>query len=190
MPTILGISGSLRRNSWNTALLRAAAEVAPDGVPVEVASIRGIPLYDADVEGESGIPAAVAALKGRIVAADGLLLATPEYNNSIPGVFKNAIDWLSRPPADIGKVFRGRPVALLGATPGLGGTMLAQAAWLPVLRTLGLRPWFGPKLYLSRAREAFAEDGRLVDDELRGRLREFLAGFAAFIGGETGGGTA
>ena len=97
MTTILGLSGSLRRASYNTALLRAAREVAPDGVELEIGSIAGIPLYDGDVESEHGLPAAVAELKEKIVAADGLLLVTPEYNNSLPGVFKNAIDWLSRP---------------------------------------------------------------------------------------------
>jgi len=78
-----------------------------------------------------------------IAAADGLLLVTPEYNNSIPGVFKNAIDWLSRPPADISRVFGGKPVAIIGASPGGFGTILSQEAWLPVLRTLGTKPWFG-----------------------------------------------
>ena len=143
MTTILGISGSLRRGSYNAALLRAAAELAPAGVRIEMASIRGIPLYDGDVETESGIPSAVRALKERIASADGVLLVTPEYNNSIPGPFKNAIDWLSRPPADIPRVFGDRPVALMGATIGQGGTGLSQAAWLPVLRVLGTRPWFG-----------------------------------------------
>src|SRR5215211_3945324 len=143
MTTIVGLSGSLRRSSFNSSLLRVAAELAPVDTRVEIASIRDIPLYDGDVEAESGIPAPVGQLKDRIAGADGLLLVTPEYNNSIPGVFKNAIDWLTRPPADIARVFGGRPVAVMGATPGPGGTILAQAAWLPVLRTLGTLPWFG-----------------------------------------------
>ena len=134
---LIGISGSLRRGSFNTALLRAAAEFVPDGAELTVETIHGIPLYDADVETADGIPERVAALKEAIVAADGMLLATPEYNNSMPGTFKNAIDWLSRPPADIGRVFGGKPVAVLGASPGGFGTVLSQNAWLPVLRTLG-----------------------------------------------------
>jgi NAD(P)H-dependent FMN reductase len=181
MSDILGISGSLRKGSYNAALLRAAKEAAPDGSRVEIASIRGIPLYDGDVEAESGIPDIVRDLKDRIARADGLLLVTPEYNNSIPGVFKNAIDWLTRPPADIPRVFGSRPVALMGATPGLGGTLLAQTAWLPVLRTLGTRPWFGPRLLVSQADRAFDEPGQLVHEPLRSQLQSFMAGFAAFI---------
>jgi NAD(P)H-dependent FMN reductase len=109
------------------------------------------------------------------------LLVTPEYNNSIPGVFKNAIDWLSRPPADIPRVFGGKPVAVIGATPGRGGTLMAQSAWLPVLRTLGTAPWFGSRLLVSGASKVFGDDGRLIDDAVRSQLAEFLAGFAQFI---------
>ena len=94
MTTILGISGSLRKASYNTALLRAAVELVPGGVRLESAGIHGIPLYDGDLEAAEGIPDAVAELKERVAAADGLLLVTPEYNNSIPGPFKNAIDWM------------------------------------------------------------------------------------------------
>lgn len=181
MPRIVGIAGSLRRGSYNAALLRAAAEAAPEGTRVEIASIRGIPLYDGDLEAESGIPEAVRDLKDLIAGSDGLLLATPEYNSSIPGVFKNAIDWLSRPSADIPRVFGDRPVALMGATPGRGGTTLAQTAWLPILRRLRTRPWFGPRLGLGGARGLFDESGKLLDEEIRTRLREFMAGFAGFI---------
>src|SRR5579859_780788 len=130
MKTIIGLSGSLRKDSFNTTLLRAAAKLAPEGVRVEVRTLHGVPLYDADVEEASGVPEAVAELKDAVAAADGLLLATPEYNNGIPGVFKNAIDWMSRPPADIKRVFGGKPVALMGASPGGFGTTLSQAAWL------------------------------------------------------------
>jgi NAD(P)H-dependent FMN reductase len=183
MTTIVGISGSLRKGSYNSMLLRAAAELAPQGVTIDVASLRDIPLYDGDVEKESGIPAAAAALKERIAAADGLLLVTPEYNHSVPGVLKNAIDWLSRPGSDIGRVFGDRPVALMGATPGQGGTALAQAAWLPVLRTLRTRPWFGARVLVSGADKAFGEDGELLDEKVRKSVRDFVAGFATFAGG-------
>lgn len=181
MTKILGISGSLRRASYNTALLRAATKLMPPQTTLEVGSIRGIPLYDGDVESQSGIPATVAQLKEAIVAADGVLLVTPEYNNSIPGVFKNAIDWLSRPPADVKRVFAGRPFALIGASPGAFGTTLSQAAWLPVLRTLGTHPWFGGRLLVARAGGVFDEAGALKDAAIEEQLKQFLAGYVSFV---------
>jgi NAD(P)H-dependent FMN reductase len=182
MTTILGISGSLRKASYNTALLRAAVELVPEGVRLETAGIHGIPLYDGDVETTEGIPAAVAELKDRVAAADGLLLVTPEYNNSIPGPFKNAIDWMSRPPTDSARVFGGKPVALIGASPGRFGTISAQTAWLPVFRVLGMRPWLEMPFYLSAVHKTLDDEHRLADPETRERLRKFLAGFAAFVG--------
>lgn len=178
---VLGISGSLRKGSYNTALLRAAVGLVPGGVQLEIGSIAGIPLYDGDLEASQGIPSAVQALKKRIEDTDGLLLVTPEYNNSIPGVFKNAIDWLSRPPADIVKVFGDRPVGVIGASPGGFGTILAQNAWLPVLRTLGTRMWFGGRLQVSRAGNVFNAAGELTDEAARTQLRKYLAGFVDFI---------
>jgi chromate reductase, NAD(P)H dehydrogenase (quinone) len=180
MTKVLGISGSLRRGSYNSALLRAATRLMPPDATLEVASIRGIPLYDGDVEAQ-GIPAAVAQLKEAMVAADGVLLVTPEYNNSIPGVLKNTIDWLSRPASDIKRVFGGRPFALIGASPGPFGTVLSQAAWLPVLRTLGTLAWFGGRLAVPRAANAFDEAGAFKDPALEEQLRHFLAGYVSFI---------
>lgn len=181
MTRILGISGSLRALSLNSALLANAVTLMPKDAELDVGSIKGIPLYDGDVEAMEGIPAVVAALKERVMQADGLLLVTPEYNNSIPGVFKNAIDWLSRPPADIPKVFGSRPVAMIGASPGGFGTVLSQSAWLPVLRTLGTRPWFGGRIQVSRANMRFDESGNLNDDALRQQLADFLRGFVEFV---------
>jgi chromate reductase, NAD(P)H dehydrogenase (quinone) len=178
---ILGISGSLRKGSYNTALLRAAIGLVPEGVELEIGSIAGIPLYDGDLETSQGIPPAVQALKKRIEQTDGLLLVTPEYNNSIPGVFKNAIDWLSRPSADIAKVFGDRPVGVIGASPGGFGTILAQNAWLPVLRTLGTRTWFGGRLQVSRAGNVFNAAGELTDEAARTQLRKYLGGLVDFI---------
>src|SRR5262245_58518724 len=114
---IVGIAGSLRKGSFNASLLRAAAEECPKGVQLEIESIRSVPLYDGDVEAAQGIPARVAELKDKVASADALLLVTPEYNNSIPGPFKNAIDWMSRPASDIDRVFGGRPVGMIGASP-------------------------------------------------------------------------
>ena len=181
MTKIIGIAGSLRAGSLNAALLRAAAQLMPDGASLEIATIKGIPLYDGDVEANEGIPQTVAALKDQIAAADGLLLVTPEYNNAMPGVFKNAIDWLSRPPADIPRVFGNRPVAVIGASPGGFGTILAQNAWLPVLRTLGTQPWFNGRLMVSRAGTVFNNEGEIVDEKIKAQLQQFIHGFVEFM---------
>ena len=181
MTTLIGISGSLRQGSFNTALLRAASDLMPEGAGLEIRSIGEIPLYNGDLEKSEGILDAVTSLKDVIAAADGLLLATPEYNNSIPGVLKNTIDWLSRPPADIKRVFDRKPVALMGASTGRFGTILSQSAWLPVFRTLGAQLWSGSRLFVPQARGVFSEDGELVDEEIRNRLRTFLQGFDEFV---------
>jgi NAD(P)H-dependent FMN reductase len=180
MATIVGIAGSLRRASFNAALLRAATELVPSGTTIEIASIRGIPLYDGDVEAEQGLPEPVRELKERIAQSDGVLLVTPEYNNSVPGVMKNAIDWLSRPASDIPRVFGGRPFGVIGATPGRAGTILAQNAWLSILRTLGTRPWFGGRLHVSDASHVFDAEGKLTDERIRSELARFVTGFATF----------
>jgi chromate reductase len=193
MAKILGISGSLRKGSFNTMLLNQAARMVPAGTTFEIGSIRDIPLYDGDVETAGGLPPAAQLLKTQVMDCDGLLLVTPEYNNSIPGVFKNAIDWLTRPPADVPRVFGKRPVAVIGASPGGFGTILSQEAWLPVLRTLGTRPWFGGRLLVSRAGNVFTEAGEIKDDGIRAQLEKFMHGFAQFVadnhasgGGERG----
>ena len=181
MVKILGISGSLRKASLNTRLLHVAQELMPEGATLDVATLHGIPLYDGDVEEAEGIPAPVEALKAAIRDADGVLLVTPEYNNGIPGVFKNAIDWVSRPPKDSPGIFRGRPFALIGASPGGFGTILSQNGWLPVLRTLETRFWAEGRFMLSRAHQAFDADGKLTDEQTREMLRKFLSGYAAFV---------
>ncbi|MDQ2070287.1 NADPH-dependent FMN reductase [Natronospira bacteriovora] len=178
---IVGIAGSLRKGSFNRQLLEAMAALAPEGVTIACHGIEGIPVYDGDVENDSGIPAAVETLKEACSKSDGLLLVTPEYNQSVPGPLKNAMDWMSRPPKDIGKVFRGLPVALTGASAGPNGSRAAQYAWLPVFRGLGLQPWFGGQLYLPRAGEAFDEVGQFSDPDMRDRAQQFVSGFARFV---------
>jgi NAD(P)H-dependent FMN reductase len=185
MTKILGLSGSLRANSFNTALLRAAQSVASERIAIDTATVHGVPLYDGDEEQQHGTPSAVRSLKERILAADGLLLVTPEYNGGVPGVLKNTIDWLSRPTPGMPDVFRDRPVAVIGASPGGFGTTLAQVHWLPVLRSLGVRQWNGGRLLVSRAGSVFAADGKLTDDSVLRQLSDFIQGFAEFARGSS-----
>lgn len=177
--TILGLSGSLRRASFNAGLLRAAADLAPDGTTIEIGEIHHVPLYDADDEAANGLPASVQRLQAQLGAADGLLLVTPEYNNGIPGVFKNVIDWMSRGPGL--KMFVGKPVALIGASPGGFGTTQAQTHWLQVLRTLRTQPWFEGRMMVSHASKLFDQDGNLTDDATRETLGDFVKGFTASL---------
>ena len=179
MTTILGLSGSLRRASFNAGLLRAAAHGAPAGVTVQIGDISDVPLYNADEEAASGLPDAVRRLQAQLAAADGLLLVTPEYNNGIPGVFKNAIDWMSR--GEGLAMFVGKPVAVLGASPGGFGTVMAQDHWLPVLRTLRCDIWAEGRMLVSRASALFDAQGDLTDDKTRAQLDDFVAGFAGSL---------
>ena len=185
MITLIGISGSIRKASYNSAVLRAAVSLMPAGSSLALESIADIPLYNGDDEEANGIPAAVTWLKDALAASNGLVLVSPEYNNSIPGVTKNAIDWLSRPPADIGRVFRGKPVAIAGASPGGFGTILAQNAWLPVFRTLGMDFWSGGRLMVSRAGSVIDADGNIADQATRDSIKRFVEGFVAYVRART-----
>lgn len=176
MGNILGISGSLRSGSYNTALLRAARQFLPE---IELGDISAIPLYNADLEA-TGFPESVSVLKQQLVDASGVLLVSPEYNSSFPGVLKNAIDWLSRPSSEVRNAFQDKPLALIGASPGGFGTILAQNAWLPVFRSLGARHWSGGRLMVSGANRVFDENGNLVDEEVRRRLELYLQEFVKY----------
>ena len=178
MTTIFGLSGSLRRASFNAGLLRAAGAHLPEGCQLTIGTISGVPLYDGDLEA-AGTPEAVLSLREQIAAADGLLLATPEYNNGIPGVFKNAIDWIAS--GEGAKVFAGKPVAIMGASPMRFGTMLAQNAWLPILRALKAQKYHEGRLLVSNARKIFDDAGDLNDEETSERLRVFIHGFVSSL---------
>ena len=177
MIRILGISGSLRKRSYNSALLRAAQELFPE--EIDIRDIRAIPMYSGDLE-DAGVPESVLVLQKQLTDAAGLLLLSPEYNNSMPGVLKNTIDWLSRPSAAVKNVFRDKPIAIIGASPGGFGTVLAQSAWLPVFRSLGARQWSGGRLMVSSASRVFDQNGVLVDESVRQRLEQFIQGFLKF----------
>lgn len=184
MTNLVGIAGSLRRHSFNRALLDAAVETAPEGVTLEKLSIDDVPLYNADVEAASGLPEPIRAMNRAIERADGLVIMTPEYNNSIPGVVKNVIDWLSRPDGDASGPIRGMRVALLGASPSGMGTVSSQLAWLAVLRTLRMRLWVGNgPFYVSSAGKVI-ESGVVVDADLRQRVADYVAAFAEHVAGE------
>ena len=168
---VLGISGSLRRDSHNTKLLRAAAELLPDGAELELwDGLRAVPPYDEDDDVEPA-PAAVTELRDAVAGADAILFATPEYNHSIPGQLKNALDWASRPLAT--NLLRNKPVAVVGASVGAFGAVWAQAELRKVLAATGARVVDG-EVAAGHAHQRFDEDGLLVDDDLREQLVEVV----------------
>jgi chromate reductase len=169
---LLGIAGSLRSGSFNRGLLRASAEVLPPGVELDVFPLDDIPLFNADVM-DKGDPPPVEALKASIQAADALLIATPEYNYSIPGVLKNAIDWASRPSKH--SVLRGKPIGIMGASGGDSGTIRCQLSLRQVFIQTHSFVMVQPELRVPQAGTKFDAAGNLVDAELRERLRAFVA---------------
>ena len=174
---VLAVSGSLRADSYNTSLLRAATEAAPEGVEIELwEGIGGLPIYDQDLE--SDLPEPVVRLREDWAAADAILFATPEYNGSVPGGLKNAIDWASRPPREA--ALTNRNVAVVGASTGQFGAMWAQADLRKILGIAGARV-VGDELPVTRAHEKFDRDGRLLDEELSERLRLVLETLAAEV---------
>ncbi len=173
---VLGISGSLRSGSVNTGLLRAAIELAPSGMTIDPIELREIPLYDEDLRAQ-GLPPAVRVLRDRLAAADAVLIVTPEYNYSVPGVLKNAIDWASRPPS---QPFAGKPLAIMGASGGAGGTMRAQYHLRQIAVFLDMHPLNKPEVFVRSAAERFDADGRLVDEATRKVVAEQLVALAAW----------
>lgn len=183
MVNIIGISGSLRKASYNTALLKAAAELSAG--EIQAAGIDDIPLYNGDVEA-MGIPQSVISLQEKFQRADGILIVSPEYNHGVPGVLKNAIDWLTRPGDRIPQIFGGKPLAMMGATPGGFGTMNAQTAWLTTWRTLHVQLWNDKSPFMvSRANTVFDAEGRITDAKIRQNLKEYVAGFIGFVYAQT-----
>ncbi len=178
----LGISGSLRQQSFNTAALRACQQALPAGLTMTLADISTVPLYNDDVY-RQGFPDVVQQLREQVRGADALVIATPEYNYSIPGVLKNAIDWISRPPA---QPFDGKPIALLGATPGGLGTARSQYHLRQVFIGLNGRLLNRPEVFISGAPDKFDDQGRLSDAGTvanLGKMLEALAGWARQLQG-------
>ena len=174
---VLGLSGSLRRASLNTKLLHAAAALAPAGVTVTTATLHGVPLYDGDVEAE-GIPAPVTVLAERIAAADAVLVVSPEYNHSMPGVLKNGLDWLSRVE---GQPFAHKPLAIMGTSPGRFGTVRMQAHLRQALLFTEARVLPKPEVMLAAGGSLFDDAGRLQDEKAAQLVTRQLQALAAAV---------
>jgi chromate reductase, NAD(P)H dehydrogenase (quinone) len=175
--SVLAISGSLRKGSFNTALLRAAQTLAPAGMTITIADISKLPFYDGDVESSTGIPAVAEDLRARIRAADAVLIATPEYNGSFSGVLKNAIDWASRPPH---QAFAAKPVAIMGASGGALGTVRSQLHLRDVLTMLDARMVNAPQVFVAAAQNKI-EDGVLKDEPALGFIKTLLENLATWV---------
>ena len=176
---VVGVAGSLRQGSFNRALLRAAQQLAPVAVQIRIYDLSEIPLFNEDVE-RAGIPSAVARLRAAVAEADGFLVATPEYNHGVPGVMKNAFDWLSRPPGK--SVLNGKPAAIVGASPGITGAARAQSQLRQSFVFTNTPVLPQPEVLVGRAHEKFDSDGRLTDDTTRKFLLLLLEEFAHWIG--------
>jgi chromate reductase len=174
--SVLAICGSLRAGSFNRMALRTAIEVKPNDMTIEIAEIGTLPLYNEDVRAQ-GFPPPVETLRRQIKAADALLFATPEYNYSMPGVLKNAIDWASRPPD---QPFAGKPAAIMGAAAGMAGSARAQYDLRRAMVFLDMNPINKPEVLIGQAQTKFDADGRLTDDAARGFIRDMLVALAAW----------
>lgn len=178
--SILAISGSLRKGSYNRAVLRAAAELAPPGVIVTILDgLETVPVFNEDLEGAIAHPPGVVRLRKALTDSDGLLISTPEYNQSVPGVVKNMIDWLSRGEAHEG--LTGRPVAVTGATTGPWGTRISQSVLKQMMVSTQALVMPAPTLFIPRVESLLDEHGNLVDVEVRTRLGELVSSFVDWI---------
>jgi chromate reductase len=175
---VVGFAGSLRRDSYNRALLRAATELAPPALHIVISELDGIPLYNGDIEAV-GVPPSVVQLREAIRQADGLLIATPEYNHGVPGVLKNTIDWLSRPPRD--SVLNGKVAAVMGASPGITGTARGQSQLRQAFVFTNTYALLQPEVLVGRAHEKFGANGHLVHEATRDFLATFLQRFTDLI---------
>jgi chromate reductase len=173
---ILGIAGSLRRESYNRAALRVAKEVAPEGVTVEIFGLEGIPVFNQDEE--KNMPGAVVELKRRIRGADAILIATPEYNYSVPGALKNAIDWATRPYGE--SAWNGKPVAIMGASQGMLGTARAQYHLRQVFVGLNVFVLNQPEVMIGNASDKFDAEGKLTDESTRKHIRGLVEALVAW----------
>ncbi|UPT61765.1 MAG: NAD(P)H-dependent oxidoreductase [Hyphomonadaceae bacterium JAD_PAG50586_4] len=175
---VLGFAGSLRHGSYNRALIRAAQKLAPEGMTFDVIDLDDIPLYNGDVEAQ-GDPLGVTAFKHAIAAADGVLIATPEYNHGVPGVMKNAIDWASRPPR--GAPLGGKPVGLIGASPGMTGSARGQSQLRQAFEFTNSYCMPQPEILVYRAHEKFNAAGDLTDNTTAKYLAAYLVAFQAWV---------
>jgi chromate reductase, NAD(P)H dehydrogenase (quinone) len=175
---VLGISGSLRKGSWNTSVLRAAQGLAPAGITIEIGEIGDIPLYNEDVRA-AGLPPSVERLRSQITAADAVLLVSPEYNFSVPGVLKNAIDWASRPP---NQPFNEKPIAIMGASGGPVGTARMQYDLRKILGGLNAYVLSKPEVFIGQAGTKIDEAGNLTDETTKNFMRQQLEALAAWTG--------
>jgi chromate reductase len=171
---VLGISGSLRKNSYNSAALLAARELAQDGMAIDIFDLSEIPIFNDDLKAK-GWPASVSSLRKAVAESDAILIATPEYNYSIPGVLKNAIDWISRPPD---QPFNDKPVAMMGASIGNFGTVRAQMQLRQLFVYLNMHPVNKPEVLIARAQDKFDAEGTLIDEPSRKIIRELLESLA------------
>jgi len=174
---VVGFAGSLRAGSFNRALLRAAAEEAPEGMVLEILDISGVPLFNADIEARA--PESVGSFLAAISAADGVVIVTPEYNAGPAGVTKNLVDWASRPPG--ASVLARKPVAIMGATRGSWGTVRAQAQLRQTLSHIGAHDMKMPEVMVPHAPAKFDETGRLIDEATRTRLRVAMVAFLEWV---------